>query len=163
MSGKRRPRGAAVAGQVDGERSEAVMGEPPALQRPHAVVHPRAVQEDDERRGLVSCARPPVEAKTALPSTSKRIAPPSALLRGAQRLFEVGDDVGSRLEADRQPDQVLADPGGGELFGVHLLMGGRSGMDHQRLRVADIGQMAGELQRLDELAPRRPAAPDAER
>ena len=62
------------------------------------------------------------------------------LLRGAQRLFEVGDDVGSRLEADRQPDQVLANSGGGELLGVHLLMGGRSGMDHQRFCVANVGQ-----------------------
>ena len=38
---------------------------------------------------------------------------------------------------------------------VHLLVRGAGGMDHQRLGVADIGEMAREPQRLDEFA-RRP-------
>ena len=42
----------------------AVMGEPPALQRPDAMVHARAVEKDDQRLRFGSCARPPVAAKT---------------------------------------------------------------------------------------------------
>ena len=92
----------------------AVMGEPAALQRPDAVVHARAVQEDDERLGRVG-SRPPVAANTLRPSTSSCIARSSGFLRGAQRLFEIGDDVVGGLEPDRQPHHVLADAGRGEL------------------------------------------------
>ena len=120
------------------------MGEPPALQRPHAVVHPRAVQEHDERRGT-HFSRAAGRGRDGFAVDFEAHRSPLDLLRGAQRLFEVGDDVGSRLEANRQPDDVFADTGGGELFGVHLLMGGRSGMDHQRFCVANVGQMTGEL------------------
>ena len=45
--------------------------------------------------------------------------------------------------------------------GVHLLVRGARGMDHQGLGVADIGEMAGEPQRLDEFAPGRAPALDA--
>src|SRR6185369_3381151 len=87
----------------------------------------------------------------------------SHLLRRAQRLSEIVDDIRGRLDADREADQLLADPGLGELVGIHLLMGGRGGMNDQRLGIADIGEMADQLQALDELAARGPAALDAER
>src|SRR5260370_23372038 len=75
----------------------------------------------------------------------------SSLLREAKRLAEVVDDVGGGLDADRQSHQLLADLGGLELGGIHLLMGGAGGMNDQRLGVADIGEMAGHPQPLDEL------------
>ena len=39
----------AVPGKIDREHAEAVVGEPTALERPDAVIHPRAVEKDDER------------------------------------------------------------------------------------------------------------------
>ena len=57
--------------------------------------------------------------------------------------------------------QLLAQSGGLELRRIHLLVRGAGGMDDQRLGVADIGEMAGQPQRLDELAPGGAAALDA--
>ncbi len=57
---------------------------------------------------------------------------------------EIVDDVVGGFDADRQPHQFLADAGGLELRGVHLLMRGAGGVDHQRLGVADIGEMADQ-------------------
>src|SRR5882757_7544768 len=99
----------------------------------------------------LSNSRPPVATNTSAPLTESFMA--SNLLRDAQRLREIVDDVACRLDADRQPHQLLADAGGLELLGVHLLMRGRGGMDHQRLGIADIGEMADHAQRFDELAP----------
>ena len=73
-------------------------------------------------------------------------------MRRAQRLVEIGDDVGRGFQSNREADHVLADSGGGQLCRAHLLMGRARGMDDERLGVADIGQMTRELERLDELA-----------
>ena len=106
-----------MARQIQGEHVAAVMGEPARLQRPDRVIHPRAVQEDDS--GCAgSSSFPPVEAKTSRPDAISRYSAArrgSAFLRRAQRLGEIGDDVVRLLEADREPDHVLADPGGRQL------------------------------------------------
>src|SRR5262249_39077282 len=109
----------------------------------------------------LSNSRPPVATKTSAPLTESFMA--SALLRDAQRLRKIVDDVGCSLDADRQPHQLLADAGSLELLGIHLLMRGARRVDHQRLGVADIGEMADHAQGLDELAACGAPALDAER
>ena len=64
-----------------------------------------------------------------------------------QRLIEVGDDVFLVLEADRQPHHVRTGAGLHLLRVGKLAMGGRGGMDDQRARVADIGEMREQLAR----------------
>src|SRR4051812_6454452 len=103
---------------------------------------------------------PPVATKISVPLTDNCMV--SDPLRGAQRLAEIVDDVLCGFDADREAHQFLADPGGCELRGIHLLMGGAGRMDHQRLGIADIGEMADHAQGLDELLSRWPAALDAE-
>src|SRR3569832_2611240 len=97
----------------------------------------------------LSKSRPPVATNTSRPLTVSFMV--SDLLRDAQRLREIVDDVACRLDANRAPHQLLADAGGLELLGIHLLLRGRGGMDHQRLGVAGIGEMADHAQRFDEL------------
>src|SRR5579863_262084 len=106
-----------------------------------------------------SKARPPVPIKTSDPFTARRILAP---LRGAQRLPEILDDIGCGFEPDRNPDQFLADAGGSERGLVHLLMRRARRMDHQRLGVTDIGEMARQPHRLDEFSTGRASALDAE-
>ena len=79
-----------------------------------------------------------------------------------ERLIEVVADIVDIFDAHRHPD----------VFGTHarrqlllfgqLLVGGRSRVNHQRFGVPQIGQMAGELQAVDQLDARRFAAPNAE-
>src|ERR1035438_5616171 len=111
---------------------------------------------------MVGCdtsnSRPPVATKVSMPFTDNCMA--SGLLRNTERLAEIVDDVGGGFDTDRQPHQLHADAGGLELRGIHLLMGGRGGMNHQRLGVADIGQMADHPQGFDELLAGGPAALD---
>src|SRR3546814_10384422 len=76
--------------------------------------------------------------------------PRSVLLRGPQRLAKVGGDVVGILEAYREADHVLADAGRLKLLRGHLLVRGAGRMDHQRLGVADVGEMRGEAAGLDE-------------
>ena len=68
----------------------------------------------------------------------------------AQRLVDVPQDVVRLLDADGQADHVGADAGAGQLILAQLAMGGRCGMDHQRLGVADVGQVAQEFAGVDE-------------
>src|SRR6185312_7853443 len=109
----------------------------------------------------LSNSRPPFATNTSAPLTVSFMV--SDLLRDAQRLRKIIDDVACRLDADRQPHQLFADAGGLELFGIHLLMRGRGRVDHQCLGVADIGEMADHAQRFDELSAGGPSALDAER
>src|SRR5258708_4264672 len=85
----------------------------------------------------------------------------SRLLRGAQRLGEILDDVARGLEPDRDAHQLLAQAGGLELRRVHLLVRGARRMDPQGLGVADVGEGAREPQAFDELFSRRAPALDA--
>ena len=83
----------------------------------------------------------------------QREAHGSNLLRGAQRLPEIVNDIVRSLQTHRETHQFLADAGGGKRRGVHLLMRGARRMDDQRLGVADIGEMTCEPHRFDELRP----------
>ena len=66
------------------------------------------------------------------------------------------------FQPDREPDHVVAQAHGGELRLAQLQMRGRGRVDHQRLGVADIGQVRGEPARLDEPRTRNAPAFDAE-
>ena len=75
-----------------------------------------------------------------------------------QRLDEIGEDVVDMLDADRQAHIAVVDAGRELLLGRELRMRGRGGMDRQAARVADIGDVVEQLQRIDERAG-RPRAP----
>src|SRR6476661_6117551 len=103
---------------------------------------------------------PPVATNVSRPFTINCIA--SRLLRNTERLAKVVGDVDDGFDPDRQSYQFLPDARGLELGSIHLLVGGAGRMDHQRLGVADIGQMADHAQGLDEFLAGWPAAPDSE-
>src|ERR1041385_4972793 len=93
--------------------------------------------------GPAANGRPPVAAKTELPSkrSCKGLA---GFLGNAQSLIEIVDDVAGRLQADRKAHQILPYARGLEGRTIHLGMGGARRMDHQRLGVAHIGEMRGK-------------------
>ena len=70
-----------------------------------------------------------------------------------QGLIQVGQDVVQRLDADREPDKVGRDAGRVLLLLAQLLVRRRGGMDGQAARVANVGQVAEQLQVLDKRAP----------
>ena len=67
-----------------------------------------------------------------------------------QGLVEVPDDVIDVLDAHRHPDQVGADARRHQRLVGQLLMGGRSRVDDEGAGVADVGQVAGQFDALDE-------------
>src|SRR5919106_3301550 len=81
---------------------------------------------------------------------------------GAQRLVEVGDDVGRGLEANREPHDLRPGACLAQLLLVELAMRGRGRMDDQRARVADVGEMREQLARLDHAHARLVAADEPE-
>src|SRR3546814_7024880 len=93
-----------------------------------------------------SKARPPLPPWTGSPATQSSM-PRSVLLRGPQRLAQVGGDVVGILEAYREADHVLADAGRLKLLRGHLLVRGAGRMDHQRLGVRS-EEHTSELQSL---------------
>ena len=66
------------------------------------------------------------------------------------------------LRADRDTDQVLGNTRVDLLLVRQLLVGGRPGVDSQRLGVADVGQVGDELEAIDHLAAGVGAALDAD-
>jgi hypothetical protein len=72
------------------------------------------------------------------------------LLGGGEGLVEVRDQVVHVLDADRQPHEVLRHAGVVELLGGELRVRRGRVVDRQRLGVADVGEVAEQLQRLDE-------------
>ena len=58
------------------------------------------------------------------------------------------------LEADRQTDIILRDAGRRLLLGGELRVGGRRRVDGEAARVADIGDVVEEPERIDEAPPR---------
>ena len=77
-------------------------------------------------------------------------------------MVEIGDDVARVFDADRQSDHVFGDAGFDLLDDVELLMRRRRGVDHERLRVADVREQREQLEVIDERFRRRRAALDAE-
>src|SRR3546814_1663768 len=75
-----------------------------------------------------------------------------AARRGGERLFEIGDDVVDMLEPDGEPHVVVGDAGRQLVLGRELGVGGGGGMDGEAARVAEIGDVIEELQRVDEAA-----------
>src|SRR5262249_38084941 len=86
----------------------------------------------------------------------------SRLLRSAQCLAKIFQDVFCSLETYRDTYQFLSNAGGGKRGRVHLLVCRAGRMDHQGLGIADIGEVAREPRRLDELSPGGTVAFDAE-
>jgi hypothetical protein len=71
-------------------------------------------------------------------------------------------DIVDMLEAYRHADQVLGHPRCALLLICELLVGGGCRMDHQRLGITDIGQVAGQHGAVNELASGFVSALDAE-
>ena len=66
--------------------------------------------------------------------------------------LEIGEDVVDMLEADGQPHIAVGDAGRVLLLRRELRMRGGRRMDGQAARVADIGDVIEQLQRIDEAA-----------
>jgi hypothetical protein len=71
--------------------------------------------------------------------------------------------MSSMCSIPTEPHRVLRHPGRLQLRLVQLRVGRRRVVDRERLRVADVREMAEQLQALDERLARIPAARDAER
>src|SRR5262249_29568429 len=71
----------------------------------------------------------------------------SGALGGPEPGLEVGEDVLEGLQPDREPNQLGADAAGQLLVGAELAVGGGGGVDGQAADVADVGDVAVELQR----------------
>ena len=69
---------------------------------------------------------------------------------GGERLIEIGDDVLDSFQADRQPHHLGTSAGLHALFVSKLTMSCRGRMDDQAARVADIGEMAEQLDVADQ-------------
>lgn len=80
-----------------------------------------------------------------------------------QAVLEIPDEVFGIFEADREPDHLRHDPARAQLVVGELLVRRRGGMDDEGLRVADVGEMTPELERLDEREPGLAPAAQAER
>src|SRR5437762_4518319 len=77
--------------------------------------------------------------------------------------MEIPDEIVHVLEPDRQPHRAGGDSGCGELLVRELAMRSGGGMDDEALRVADVGEVAPERERLDEAASALAAALEVER
>src|ERR1035438_1122032 len=75
---------------------------------------------------------------------------------------EVAKDVRQRLEADPEPDQVRGDARCDLLVLSELRVGRGSRVDRQAADIADVREMAEQLEAFDEVAARLLAALDAE-
>ena len=80
----------------------------------------------------------------------------------AKGLVYVGDDVLDVFEPDGETHEVVGDAALALLVGGELLMGGAGGVDHERLGVADVGEVGEELDGVDEPAAGVEVALDAE-
>src|SRR5678815_258562 len=91
----------------------------------------------------------------------------ASALRLLQCLIEIPEYIVQRLEADGETDHLRRDAGRALLVLAQLAMRRRRRMDHERLRVADVGEMREELHAFDEALARCRAAdfstPDAKR
>src|SRR5215468_8476395 len=93
---------------------------------------------------------PPAVTMTRSPSTDVSMG--MALPRGLrERLVEVGEDVVDGLEADREAHHVGAGAGGDLLLVGELAVCSRGGVQDQRARVAEIGEVREQLDALHQL------------
>ena len=76
-----------------------------------------------------------------------------------QRLVQVPQDVFDIFDADAQADEIGRHAGGDLFLLAQLAVGGGGGMDGQALGIAHVGQVAEQLQALDEASCRLPAPP----
>ena len=106
------------------------------------------------RGGTLSLSNAFAEPGCRLVAAARR-----SLLRRLQRLVQVGDDVAHVLDADRQADELRRHAGLRLLLGRQLRVRRRGRVDDQRLGVADVGQVAGQLDAVDELDAGRPCRP----
>jgi len=67
-------------------------------------------------------------------------------------LFEVGDDVFDVFDPHGEAHVVIGDPGALTLFRRELGVRGRSRMNCQGAGIADVGDVAVQLKRIDEFA-----------
>ena len=79
--------------------------------------------------------------------------------RRSERLIEIGDDVVDVLKPDRQPHHVWSSAGTQPRLVGELPMRGRGGMNDQASRIADIGEMAEQLDVAHERDARRHSRP----
>ena len=73
-------------------------------------------------------------------------SPSEGGLQGGQGLIQVGQEVGSVLNAHGEADEVRGDTGGPELGVVHLAVGGGGGVEHTGLGVGHVGGDRAQLQ-----------------
>ena len=67
-------------------------------------------------------------------------------------MIQIGNDVVNSFDADRQPDHVGAGTRGHALLVGELAVSGRGRMDDQALGIADVGDVAEQLDAVDQLA-----------
>src|SRR5437899_6860980 len=91
-----------------------------------------------------------------------RPAAPRSALRGAQPARQILDQVVGVLEPDRKADRARGDPRLGERRVAHAEMRRARRMDHERLGVADVGEVRKNPEGLDETPARRAIALEAE-
>src|SRR5262249_6215699 len=91
-----------------------------------------------EGSSSVTVDRPPVSSVAVGVAVADRQAPCLAKLLG-QSLLEILDQILSRLQADRQSNQVVGDAEAAALIGSHAGVRGNGGPDDERLRTAWAG------------------------
>src|SRR4051812_16468513 len=81
--------------------------------------------------------------------------PSFSLHRAVQRLVEVVEDVVEVFDPDADAHEARQHAAGEQLLLAELRVGGGRGMDDERLRIPDIGQVARQVHALDEALPDR--------
>ena len=132
-----------MRGEVGRHDTTPVMGKPTGQQHPNGVIEPGAMQQQNGRQAWTE--RPSASADKYMVEVHR-----SRPLGSPESLIEIVDDVRSRFDADREPNEFLAQPGGLQLACVHLLVSGTGRVDHQGFGVADIGEVTGKAQGFDE-------------
>lgn len=77
-----------------------------------------------------------------------------ALSRCAQRLLEIGKDVVDMLDTDRQANVPIRNACRAQLLRRKLRMGGRGWVNGETARVADVGHVVEQFERIDKATAR---------
>src|SRR5580692_1024263 len=89
-------------------------------------------------------------------------AGPSVAVGSLDGLVEVGKNIPNVLDSDGKANQLGCDAGPSLLLDGELLMGGRGGVNHQRLRVANVCDEREEFEGVDQFLARLVATLDPE-